>query len=176
MNKFFLKNKKGEKLISLYWFVILTLVAGGIFLMVNSFYNSPYDVRELESNILADKVVDCIYSGGEISPLLLGPGNKFKDSFRDNFMALCSLTFDTKEKWDPEPHFVKIVFYGDERKLSTFYNITAGNRNYEEDCFAEESYEEFAKCSKKEFYATSSEGRTYFVEVLAATGKTEENI
>jgi hypothetical protein len=172
----FLLNKKGEKLISVYWFVILTLVAGGIFMMVNNFYNSPYDAREVESNILADKVIDCFYSGGELNPLLVSFNGEFRVSFKDNFMNICSLTFETKEEWDPEPHYVKVTFYGDSRKVNTLFNFSSGNRNYEQDCFAQEKHEELAQCSIKNFYAVSGEGKTYFVEVLAATGKTEENV
>ncbi len=169
-------NKKGEKLISVYWFVILTLVAGGIFIMVSSFYNSPYDVREIESSILADKVGDCIYLGGKMNPLVLGLGDKFKESFRDNFLDICSLTFDTRQEWDPAEYFVRVSFYRDSRKINPFFDFAVGNLNYEEDCFAEEKYNEFAQCSIKDFYAVSPEGKSYFVEIVAATGKTDENI
>jgi hypothetical protein len=175
IHNFFL-SKKAEKLISVYWFIILTLVAGGVFIMVNNFYNSPYDVREVESNLLADKVIDCFYQGGQLSPLLLSSTKEFRDSFRDNFMGICSLTFDTRQEWDPKPHYVEVVFYGDSRKINTLYNFSSGNRNYKEDCFAQEKHKGLAQCSIKNFYVVSKEGKTYFVEVLAATGKTQENV
>ena len=56
-----------EKLMSVYWFVILFLVAGGVYSMVNVFYGHPYDVREVESNLLSQKIADCVSYGGIIN-------------------------------------------------------------------------------------------------------------
>lgn len=178
MNNYLINNKKGEKLISIYWFVILTLVAGGIFIMVNSFYNSPYDVRKVESEILAEKVVDCIYEGGVVNPSLMQENNPiFRDFFKDNFEKICTLNFDTKNEWDPKQHFVRIVFYVSERKASKgILNIYAGNLNYEEDCFSNSEHRELAQCAVRNFFAYLPDGKTYFVEVTAATAKTKENV
>jgi len=42
------KNKRGmEKIVSIYWFAILIIVAGGIIYMVSIFYGDPYDVGQL---------------------------------------------------------------------------------------------------------------------------------
>ena len=41
-------NRRGEKYLSVYWFVILAIVAGGIIAMVFVFYGKPYDIREIE--------------------------------------------------------------------------------------------------------------------------------
>ncbi len=51
-----IKNKRGDKILSLYWFAVLIIVAGGIFGMVYVFYGSPYDVREIEANVLLNKI------------------------------------------------------------------------------------------------------------------------
>jgi len=53
-------NKKGEKYLSVYWFVILAIVAVGIVAMVFVFYGKPYDVREVEAGMIINKVVDCL--------------------------------------------------------------------------------------------------------------------
>jgi len=61
------KNKRGaEKVLSVYWFVILLLVAGGVFAMVYNFYHHPYDVREIEANLMINTVADCVSTGGKI--------------------------------------------------------------------------------------------------------------
>jgi hypothetical protein len=177
MKNNFLFNKKGEKLISIYWFVILTLVAGGIFIMVNSFYNSPYDVRKVESEILAEKVADCIYEGGVVNPSLMQENNPvFRDFFKDNFERICNLNFDTKNEWDPEQHFVRVVFYGSEKKITKSLNISAGNLNYEEDCYTKTEHPELAQCALRSFFAYLPDGKMYFVEITAATAKTKENV
>ena len=79
-------TKKAEgKIISVYWFIMLIVVAGGVFLMVNMYYGAPSDVREIEANLLAEKVANCIYSGGEINPGLVNPNGGFMDEFIDHF-------------------------------------------------------------------------------------------
>ncbi|MFH1325419.1 MAG: hypothetical protein ABIH49_01455 [archaeon] len=61
-------HKKGaDKIISVYWFAILTLVAGGIFAVVYSFYSFPYDVRNIEADLMTGKVADCLSENGRIS-------------------------------------------------------------------------------------------------------------
>ena len=62
-----IKNKIGaDKILSVYWFFILFIISSGIFAMVYVFYNSPFDVRETESGILADKTAECILEQGRI--------------------------------------------------------------------------------------------------------------
>ena len=67
-------NKRGaEKIISVYWFVILFLVAGTIAYSVSIFYGNPYDVREIESNILANKIADSNSNGRILKILFMFP-------------------------------------------------------------------------------------------------------
>ncbi|MEJ2497249.1 MAG: hypothetical protein P8Y43_07230 [Sulfurovaceae bacterium] len=83
---YFFMNKKGtDKLLSMYWFLILFLVAGGIFAMVTVFYSSPYDVREIEAEILADKTLDCISYTGKLSSFVLNDSGEFNEDFKKNF-------------------------------------------------------------------------------------------
>ena len=71
-NKFFSKNKKGtDKILSVYWFAILFIVASGIFGMVYVFYNSPFDVREIEGRLMINRVSECISKQGLINPIFL---------------------------------------------------------------------------------------------------------
>ncbi len=59
-----LKNKKGaDKIITIYWFAILMLVAAGVFTMVLAF-QTPYDVRELEASILTNQIADYLAPQG----------------------------------------------------------------------------------------------------------------
>ena len=58
-------NKIGaDKILSVYWFAILFIVASGIFAMVYIFYGSPYDVRDIESNALKMQIANCLSQGG----------------------------------------------------------------------------------------------------------------
>ena len=65
MNK--LTDKKGtDKIISVYWFAVLFIVAGGIVYMTAIFYGEPYDVREIEANLLTNQIADCLSEGGKL--------------------------------------------------------------------------------------------------------------
>ncbi|PJE81661.1 hypothetical protein COU58_01830 [Candidatus Pacearchaeota archaeon CG10_big_fil_rev_8_21_14_0_10_32_42] len=170
-----MSNKKGEKLISVYWFAILVIVATGIVLMVNSFYGKTYDVRDVESKILADKVADCIYFGGKVNSLLLTPQGVFREDFRDRFMELCSLNFDVKGEFTPTPYYVEVQFFsfGD---LRVMFETSVGNNNFKPDCNSKvENAEKLAKCNENQFYMKTNSNKIYLVKILSIVGKTDEN-
>lgn len=58
-------NKLGdEKILSIWWFFVLALVAVGIASGVFMFYSAPLDIRELEAGIMADRVFYCFNDNG----------------------------------------------------------------------------------------------------------------
>lgn len=63
----FLAKKGADKILSIYWFAILFIIASGIFAMVYVFYNSPFDVRNAEADALGNQIVSCILQDGKIS-------------------------------------------------------------------------------------------------------------
>jgi hypothetical protein len=63
-------NNRGSKILSVYWFAILVIVAVGIVAMVITFYGKPYDVREAEAGIMINKIADCLSdSEGKLKPV-----------------------------------------------------------------------------------------------------------
>ena len=81
-----------DKILAIYWFLILVLVAGGIFLMVYTFYHHPVDVREVEAELLATKIADCLSHEGKLNSEVLkqksgssNAGYELDDNFRNNF-------------------------------------------------------------------------------------------
>jgi hypothetical protein len=171
------KNKKGDKLISVYWFAILVIVAGGIVLMVNSFYSSPYDVREIEAEILATKVADCVYPGGEMNKMLNSPTGVFRESFKDNFMDICSLNFDVEGEFERPDYYIEVVFYSTKNIEKKVFEIIEGNLNWKEDCNLDGgNQEKLVKCVEKEFYAADPTKNVYLVKILSIVGKAEQNV
>jgi len=60
-------NKLGsENLLSIWWFLVLVIVAGGIALGVFMFYSADVDVREVEAGIMANKIYDCLNDNGHL--------------------------------------------------------------------------------------------------------------
>lgn len=171
-----MKNKKGaDKLISVYWFVILTIVAGGIVLMVNSFYGSPYDVRELETNILSTKVADCIYSGGKMNPALISEQGVFKPEFKDNFLKYCKLNFDTGGEFDPQQYYIQVRFFksGENKQLKN--TLVGGNPNYIADCTIAEGQDKLSFCLDREFWVKAPTNEIYLVKIKSIVSKVEQN-
>lgn len=180
-------DKKGEeKIISVYWFVVLILVAGGVFLMVNSFYNHPYDVRKTEAEILSEKISTCIYQGGKFNPELLHISETqlaFKEEFRDNFLEKCNLDFYGENKVEDVQYYVRVDFFKIDNfrnvkgRLKEVFNISAGNPNWILDCdFEEEKYGKLVYCTKEEFFGYANEKNQYKIEITSMVRKTEENV
>lgn len=61
-----MEKKGSDKVLSIYWFAILALVAAGVFVMVYTFYNSFYDIRDIETNLMVNKISECISRQGRI--------------------------------------------------------------------------------------------------------------
>ncbi len=100
-------DKKG-KILSLYWFAILFMVAAGISYMAVSFYGAPYDVRGIEADILADKIANCLAEGGYLKE------NIFSEEFKNNFLEECHITFKTENEhgWNKEEqYYLEVNFY-----------------------------------------------------------------
>ena len=162
------KNKKAtEKVLSVYWFVILILVAGGVFAMVYNFYQHPYDVREIEANFLINHVADCIATGGIINEIV------FEAEFTNNFMEVCRLTFEPEKDFEIEQYYLNVEVTGDR-----VVNIEEGNKNLISSCGFEKEIEEerIAKCVEREFFSLDSSGNVYSTKITSIVRKTEKNV
>jgi len=170
-------NKKGgDKLISVYWFLILVIIAGGVVAMANIFYSSPYDVRNLESEILSRKIADCLVHGGEINPELIS-GESFKPFFKDHFLEVCNFTFEKKTEFEKDAYFTEIKFYTQNNLEKAVFEISEGNLNWIGDCdFEKTDNEKLVRCSKNGFYAISENGKIFFIDILTIVRKTEQNV
>jgi len=70
-----LKNKKaGEKLLSIWWIFIITMVGIGIVWGVSMFYSAEIDVRNVEAEILMNRISDCLFEQGMLINNLLENG------------------------------------------------------------------------------------------------------
>ena len=86
-----------NKIIAVYWFAILVIVAGGVFAMVYVFYGHSFDVREIEASFLADKTADCLSYQGRINQELLNE-KKFNEDFKNNFGSLKLKEINRRQK------------------------------------------------------------------------------
>lgn len=171
-------NKKGsDKVISMYWFVIVIIVALGIFAMVYVFYSAPYDVRDVESEILSSKIVDCLSRNGNID-------SYFISGKEVNILDNCSLTFKVENEFEwgkTEQYFFEIeIIELSKQDPSTNILFSGGNTNWKEDCFIKDKkgkeYKKLVKCNEKRVYAVDGLSNQYLIKVLSGVGKSEKNI
>jgi len=176
-------NKRGtDKILSVYWFFILVLVAGGVFAMVYIFYSAPYDVREIESYLLANKIADCISRGGRINPDFFNKG-VFNSGLEENLLDKCKITFNVEEGYgETETHqyFFEIEFYRLNALSVPNFSLSEGNINWKTDCFIkkknEKDYEALVKCTERRFYAVDGSSNQYLIKILSGVGKSEKNV
>lgn len=170
-----MKNKKGaDKIVSVYWFAILILIAGGIFAMVTIFYSHPYDIRTTEANILGEKIADCISQGGILNIDVFSEG--FNEEFKEKILENCKLNFDTEEIWEDELQYYFRVDFFKLPDLNLVFEIEGGNLNLVSNCEIEgEGYEKLAKCATNKFYSTAGSEQV-LVKILTIVRKTEKNV
>lgn len=165
-------NKKARgKILSLYWFVILTLIAGGVFMIVYPFYSTPYDVRKIEAKILMDNVADCLSYAGEINPLLISSGIV---NDLTNFIEKCNLNFGSEN----EEYYLEANFY----KLDDLENpvifLNKGNNNLISYCEmqSEKDYTKLPVCLKKSFYSVDDSNNQYIIKIVTVVRKLNQNV
>ncbi len=170
-----LDNKKGDKILSVYWFAVLIIVAGGIFAMVYIFYGAPYDVREIEANTLINSIADYVSYAGRINTNLISEG-EFHQKLGEDFLKECNFIFSSNE-WEGEQYYTEIDFYKLEDINNPVMNINAGNNKWLGYCAIQENeeYERIATCVRKSFYSLDDMGNQYIIKILAVVSKTDKN-
>jgi hypothetical protein len=167
-------NKKGgDKIISVYWFAILFIVAAAIVYMVFIFYGGPYNVRNLEANLLTNKISNCLSEAGYLKENILG-----NSDFEENFLESCDLKFEVEDVYgwrEQEQYYIKINFYNFEEEESIF-EVSEGNENLLD--FCDLKGESLPFCLEREFYTLDKENKNnaYTVKILSVIRKTEKNV
>jgi len=183
-----LNKKGGGKIIAMYWFVMLIIIAGGIFAMVYSFYHHPYDVRELEAEIMINHIADCLSNKGELNSELFNEEG-FSQNFSENFLGNCHINlgveevwqknFDVEEEaWGGEPqYYLQINFYNAINLENSVFEISKGNLNLVADWNIQEEkeYKRTAKGVEDGFFSFNGEDM-YLIKILTIVKKTEKNV
>ncbi len=171
-----LNNKRGDNILSIYWFAIIILVAGGIFAMVYVFYGTPYDIREIEANVLINKVADCVSYSGKINSNLISSG-QFTPKTQDDLLKECHLNFDSSE-FQERQYYTEISFYKIDDMNNPASKMTAGNNKWLSNCAIQETKteERLVQCVQKSFYSLDDKQNQYIIKILAVVSKSEKNV
>jgi hypothetical protein len=133
-------NKLGEKVLSIWmfgiWIIVGLAVVGGVFV----FFNQNFDVRNIEANILNDKMKECLKQGEVLESLEGGDFELGQCRIEEGFFQ------------EESNYFIKIVFEGKEFKF--------GNFGFEKDCEIGEGLlkaRNFPSCVEKIFFVEGKE-------------------
>jgi len=171
-----LTNKKAtDKVLSVYWFAILFIVAAAIVYMAVIFYGKPYDARETEANLLIDKIADCIAQGGKLN-------ENWNDLSDENIIQSCKLNFNVEDfkGWKNNQYYIEINYRAFDE---TAFKAKAGNSELNNNCKLEGKY--MPTCVERSFYVLDSdknenkEGETanqYIIKIKSVVGKAEKNV
>ena len=159
-------NKRADKIISVYWFAILFIVAAAVVYMVAVFYGEPYDVRKIEAGILTNRISDCLSEGGY---LILENLNK------EDFMERCNLNFDVEDdyNWKEEGQYFFDVEVLDFESENMIFGVDGGNVNLGILC--KDKIDESLQCLGREFYSLDENQNQYKIKILSVVRKTEKN-
>lgn len=161
-----LSQKKGaEKILSVYWFAILILVAGAIVYMVSAFYGQPYDVREMEANIMINKVAECLSEKGILK-------YELNEDFEKEFLDICKLNFNTQD--EQEQYYLEIEFSNFETSQILDFKIVKGNINLKNSFDEIKESNSFVELSKS-FYVLDNGGQELIVKITSIIGKENKN-
>lgn len=166
----------GDKIISVYWFAILFIVAGAVVYMAYSFYGEPYNVRYAEAEKLVDKVVECFLDGVHLDESFREEG------FSENFLDNCNLNFETEAiyGWDQMGQYFVSVWITDFVSGEEVYSHDEGNSDLQESCVLEG--DGLPVCFSRATYVLvdedilDDEDNQYKLSVLSVVRKTEKNV
>lgn len=169
-----LNNKYAdERLLSIYLFIIYIIVAGGIVSGVILFYGSPLEVRELETSLLSDKVIDCLTDKGTINPELSNP--------EFDLLKFCNFNFseNTKKYQGEEQYAVSVKTYSfDSCTKQPDFRILVCAKTLESGVWGRKDFLEFCNskgnkipiCDIKQVYLLDK-GNKIVLEVTSSIGK-----
>jgi hypothetical protein len=160
-----MQNRKGdERILTFYWILVFVIIAVAVASAVILFFGKPLDVREKETEIFADKIVDCYVNQGVIDSGAL----EIKDSA--TLRQRCRLSFQdisNRAYADKEQYYVEVK--------AGNYEMMAGNSDLKPLCDSAESKSRIPVCMEKKIFVLNNEGEFVLLQILTAVRKVEQN-
>jgi len=154
-------NKKGFARIddTIMSFILMVIIFVGIMIGVILFYSHTVDIRSLEAEVLADKLIKGIVDNGKLRAGVLDK----------NFDIFESTGLNKKVIVDSGEYYFKVeIFQGE-----IVRKFEEGNRDFEAFCFLESK--KFPKCVERELFL-SSYYEDYKIKILAGANQLGEEV
>jgi hypothetical protein len=121
IQKNILKTKKAD-LISIWWFFVLVVIGIGIVVGVLMFYSEKVNVRYQESQILSQRVIDCLSNSGEIN----------QEAFNNNLNLLDFCGFKKELFNNPSDYLLRVEITDKNNNLLN--KFLYGNNGFVDNC------------------------------------------
>jgi hypothetical protein len=157
-------NIKAEKLLSIWWFFVLGVIAGGIVIGVLIYSSADISIKEVEANVLSERIISCLIDDGYLKEDI------FKSEF--NIFDFCNLNSDVFGKASNFYFSVSIYDSG-----SLIFNFVNGSSSFEKDCQiqGEVKAKHFPRCSEKQEIVLFNDKNMKLI-VLAASNQNGRKI
>jgi len=158
-------KKAGERYLSIWmfinWFIILLAVVVGVVM----FYSVKLDIRNIEANIMAERLSNCMSKNFDYT-LISSP--------EFNIYEFCKLD---KETIDSAAYYFNVSIR--DSNTNTAYDITGGNRDFEVYCRYQalkgKAETNLAQCAERTLMIQDTKTRiVYSTSILAASNQKEE--
>lgn len=117
-------DKRGTQIISLWWFSVLAFVTVVVVIATVMFYGKPVDVREIEADVLSDRIARCIYNQELLNVSEIRGLKLYQD---------CGLR---EKSFGLESNFYFNVTFYDSLSKVQIWEFIGGKRSYAGDCIA----------------------------------------
>ena len=171
-------NKKAdERLLSIYLFIIYIIVSIGVISGVLVFYGAGLDIREIEADILSEKIIDCLVDEGELVDEVL------EDDFSLQEFCRIELNDNTKTYVGEEQIGIEVkifdfnsCFKDEEKRINCADNLREKIEIGRKDLFGFCGLEgkKLSKCSEKYIYVLHNENKI-MLKVLGVVRRIEKN-
>lgn len=155
------KNKKaGEKLLTIWWFIVLGVIGGGIGIGVMIYFSATVNTNGVEAGILGERIMNCISENGYLKNNVL---NGSFDIFKE-----CNIDKRLFEKGSYL--YFNVTIYN---KDITLANFIAGDYSLERDCSIANkiSASHFAKCDEKAETILNDKNEIIKIHVLTGSNQ-----
>lgn len=152
-------NNSGN-LLSVWWIFVLAVIAGGVVIGVSIYYSADVNINLIHSDILANRVGDCLIQNGKI----------LYDMEKFYLFKECKIN---KKLFENGDFFLKILIYDD----SVIYDKNYGNSAYEKDCqiFEKISSKSALRCINRKEIAEYS-GKNVSVKIISGINQDGERV
>ncbi len=148
-------NNRKASVLSIWWFGVIAIVAGGIVFGTTLFYSSYVDVRYFEAEIMSNNLKYCLQNLDE---------QENNDFFNKNFDVLKNCNLNEKF-FIQNPRFF-IGIYGNGEKLYSY-----GKSSFEADCPIKKAIKTkyYPECFETEFFIFDEKNSSHKIGIIVSS-------